>query len=354
MSLRPRGTPIAVRHAVTGTPTDGFDAQAVLDHLPMGLLALDADGIIRLANERASALLGIGLLGSDIATILEPLPDLLARQEREGGDELRPELRLPGGEGLIGFRIERSPAAGGFLVVFQDITRWDRLREERDRLLQLASISEVMPAVLHELKNPLAAIATNLELQIEDAADDRTREQLHGLLTEVRRLHLTLDGLGRFHHEVISVRHHAIDDQLREAFALLSSQARAKGIDARCEVQDMPLLPFEPAALRAVAFNLFTNAVHACKAGDQILLDAFFDREAGVLRLRVSDTGPGMTPEVRARCAELFFTTKPRGSGIGLALCAGVCAAVHGEMEIDSEIGRGTRVALHLPAPRRA
>jgi signal transduction histidine kinase len=116
----------------------------------------------------------------------------------------------------------------------------------------------------------------------------------------------------------------------------------------------MPLLPLEPAAVRAVVFNLVTNSLHACRAGQRITLRARFEREAGVMHLDVEDTGAGMKPEVRERCTELFFTTKARGSGIGLALCKGIADAVGGSLAVSSTLGSGTRVALTLPVTTKA
>jgi len=170
----------------------------------------------------------------------------------------------------------------------------------------------------------------------------------------VRRLGLTIDGLGRFRHEVRSERHVAIDLAIREAFSLLEPQARARGIEGHTDIRDMPLLPFEAAAVRAVVFNLVTNSLHACREGQRIDLQAWFDRETSKFHLAVIDTGSGMTSDVLTRCTELFFTTKPKGSGIGLALCKGVADAVGGEMLVESTPGRGTRVSMTLPVTTKA
>lgn len=294
-------------------------------------------------NARAQALLeGAGVLvGSEVSRVLAPLATLdAAAPGREG----RASLAL--GDRTFGFQTV-ALGDGSRVVAFQDITRIEEMRRERDRLLQLASLSDVMPAVLHELKNPLAGISAALELLIED--DPTHQERLHAILVEVRRLALTIDGLGRFRHEVRSERHIAIDLAIREAFQLLEPQARSRGIDAVVQVQDMPLLPIEAAAIRAVVFNLVTNSIHACRPGQHIELRARFDREDGMLHLEVADTGAGMSSEVLMRCTELFFTTKPRGSGIGLALCKGVAEAVGGSLVVTSTPGSGTTVAMTLP-----
>lgn len=328
----------------------------LVNALPIGVVVVGEDGRIEYANSRATELLAApGLLadGDDMVRAMAGLPATRGIQ-LEAGAQTRPKLTVSSAEGprVFGFQATKL-SSGPRLITFQDITAFEQTQRERNRLLQLASISEVMPAVLHELKNPLAAIILMMELLIEDAPE-ASRDRLHAILSEVRRLSLTIDGLGRFRHEVRSARSWAIDQALREAFALLAPQAAARGILTSLDVKDMPLLPFEPAAVRAVLFNLVTNSIHACQAGQRIDVHADFDREAGTLTLTVADTGQGMGHDVRERCTELFFTTKAKGSGIGLALCAGVAEAVGGALAIDSIPGEGTRISLAFPVtPRR-
>jgi signal transduction histidine kinase len=289
-------------------------------------------------------------VGDDIAATLMPLPMLLAKGSET--DRARFSLESPQGERTFGFQC--SPVAdGSCVVVFQDITRIEETQRERNRLLQLANISEVMPAVLHELKNPLAAITLTLEVLLEDMASSEFEPRVHSVLAEVRRLGLTIDGLGRFRHEVRSKRNVAIDLAMREAAELLAPQAAGKGVQLEVAVQDMPLLPFEAAAFRAVVFNLVTNAVQACAAGQSVRLEASYDRPTQALRVTVRDTGVGMSAQVRARCTEMFFTTKPKGSGIGLALCAGVVEAVGGTITIESAAGQGTSITMTFPITRK-
>jgi signal transduction histidine kinase len=330
-------------------------ASSVLDALPVAVIQVNPDGRVRYSNGRADALLGAGGVrlgaGVHIDAVLAPLAILDGARPQSDGS--RAKLKLPGTDRTIGYQTT-TLEDGSRVVVFQDITRFEETRQERNRLLQMASVSDVMPAVLHELKNPLAGISAALELLVEDAEEGAQQDRLHAILVEVRRLSLTIDGLGRFRHEVRSQRHVAIDVAVREAFALLEPQARARGIEAQLDVQDMPLLPFEAAAIRAVVFNLVTNSLHACTQGQRLGLKVWFDRPGDALRLQVTDTGAGMTPEVLRRCTELFFTTKAKGSGIGLALCKGVAEAVDGEMVVDSTQGGGTTVSMTLPVSRKA
>jgi signal transduction histidine kinase len=221
--------------------------------------------------------------------------------------------------------------------------------------MRLAAVSEVLPAVLHELKNPLAAIGTALELLVEDCHEPEFRERLHAVLPEIRRMSLTLEGIGSVGRELPSTRYGAVDHALRESFMVLERQARERGISFTCEVVDLPLLPFDVAMIRAIAFNLLSNAIHACKRGDGIRLRAWLASGApAALCVAVEDTGSGMTPEVVARCRELFFTTKPRGSGIGLALCDRAARAAGGSLSVDSQRGVGTKIVLKVPVGNAA
>lgn len=329
----------------------------LVDAFPIGVVLVAAEGRIDYVNRRATELLeapGMSVGSDELVRMMAGLPAANGRPLALAGQD-RPAVVVDCAEGQRTYGFQATRLSNGSRVIsFQDITKIEQTQRERDRLLQLASIAEVMPAVLHELKNPLAAIILMMELLIEDAPE-AGRERLHAILSEVRRLSLTIDGLGRFNHEVRSTRHWAIDLALREAFALLAPQAEARGLVATLDLKDMPLLPFEPAAIRAVLFNLVTNAIHACQAGERIAVHADFDRETSVLTLTVADTGRGMAPEVRARCTELFYTTKAKGSGIGLALCAGVAEAVGGSLSIESKPGEGTRISLTFPVlPRRS
>jgi signal transduction histidine kinase len=327
----------------------------ILNALGTAVVVVNAEGRIELANHRALAVLRTSptaLLGNEVGRVLAPF-EVIRRAAESDGDEARQSLTLPdSAQVVIGFRVQKlsSDGSDSFVISFQDITQWERLREERDRLMRLAAVSEVLPSVLHELKNPLAAIGTAIELLVEDCVEPEFRERLHSVLPELRRMSLTLEGIGSVGRELRCVRAGAVDHALRESFVVLERQARERGIAFTCKVQDMPLLPFDVAMIRAIAFNLLTNAIHACSPGKSIELSATFTRgEASELAITVADTGTGMTTEVAGRCRELFFTTKSRGTGIGLALCDRAATEAGGRLEVESVLGRGTKVTLKVP-----
>jgi len=250
----------------------------------------------------------------------------------------------------------------------------ERLREERDRLLRLAAVGEVLPSLLHELRNPIAGVTTALEVLIEEMESGELRDTLHALLGELRRAQLTLQGIGTADRALRGDgAHHAIDHALRDACRVMSASAREAGVELRTDIPDLPLLPIDAPALRGVVFNLLNNAIAAARAEGASLpppppdassltlhrrpdgvargatVDVVVRLDGTRLVVTVRDTGTGMKPEVLARCTELFFTTKARGSGIGLALARRTVESVGGSMAIESELGKGTSVTLSIP-----
>jgi len=261
----------------------------------------------------------------------------------------------------IGFTVSKldlgclaSSPRMGYAVVFQDLTKFDRLRRERDRLVQIASVNQSLPTVLHELRNPLAAITTCLEVLIEESGElpGAVLEEIHAVLCEARRMRLSLEGIGAVGRTFASRRPEAVDFACREAFRVMATRAANLGVEADCDVEDLPLLWIDAGTVRAVVFNLLNNAIQACRPGDRVRLAVRLD-EQQTLHIDVSDTGCGMTPSTLSRCRELFFTTKPRGSGIGLALCNDAVRAVGGELRVASSPGRGTEVTVRVPAHQR-
>lgn len=328
----------------------------LMDSMGMALVLVDQGGIVRLATPRACEFLGVDvedMIGRPAAQLPAPAPAIAeaARHARRGQREVLQVTLSDGRAREIGITVEPARAARGrgpgFLVAFQDLTPIHDLQEQRDRLLKMATVGEVLPSLLHELKNPFAAIATSVELLIEESEDLRVREDLHAILVEVRRAVLSLDGLGFVGRELRTRSAMAIDHAVREACHLLGARAARAHISLSCQGPDLPLLPLDAAALRALIFNLVNNAIQASKPGGHV--DVTFDVVDQVFVLTVADDGAGMSPAVLARCTELFFTTKRAGSGIGLALCRKVAEEAGGHLDIHSTQGMGTSVTLRVP-----
>jgi two-component system, sporulation sensor kinase E len=323
----------------------------------MATLAVDAEDRVVLANPRAAAILGIPIEqmeGAPLETLLASSADLRTEQARRAPQ--RPTLvraRPDGSQLDIGYTVSvlgTSPTPGGatLAVVFQDVSEVARLERERERLTKLAAVGEVLPSVLHELRNPMASVVATVELLLEErTGDEELQGELHAVLGEIRRAMLSLDGIGVAGQRLRCPRPSAVDDAILEVVRLLDARARRRGVLIVPDVARLPPLNLDGSVLRAMVINLIVNAIQAGRLDGRIDLRARID--ANALELQVEDDGEGMTPEVLERCREIFFTTKTSGSGTGLALCSQIVDEAGGTMDIASERGVGTRVSIRIP-----
>lgn len=323
--------------------------RAVLDALPTAVV-VSAGGRVRYANHRAAKVLGASvteLVGQPLGDVMGvPDPGLPAADGERGEGRV---IRTVGGEErTLGYT--STPVGGAAeVIVFQDITRFINIQRERDKLLRLAAIGEALPSLLHELKNPLAAIMTSVEVLLEEVSAGPVQEDLHAVLSELRRMALSFEGIGAVHRKLRAKRLGPVDYACREACRVLETRAKNAGVEFKYVVDDMPLLPIDPSVVRALVFNFITNAIHACERGSAVRLAAGFNEATGVCELSVVDTGSGMSPDVLDKATDLFFTTKVSGSGIGLALCRRVVEEAGGELTIKSVPGFGTQVRIAVP-----
>lgn len=329
----------------------------LLETLPSAVLLVDASGDILHANAQASRLLereSTDLEGMNVRDLVAPLEELFqirppAKSHRfvsPSGAELYLGCRV-----AIAEQIPMEDSSPKYLVVFDDETSWVRLLSERDQLLRLAAMGEVLPAVLHELKNPLAAVTALVEVLLEESPEGALRDDLFAIIGELRRMRLTMDGVGTMGAKLASGRFQAIDLALEETCRVLHQTAVTAGVTLEHEIQSMPLLALESSVIRAMLFNLIQNAVQASPTGAKVLVRGGLN--GSWLEFSVEDQGHGMKPEILARCRDLFFTTKVRGSGIGLSLCHQICKDAGGELLIDSQEGVGTKVTVRVPSRSR-
>lgn len=355
-------TPTASQLLVDSDPFPGAGidlAWEALRAIPAPLLVVLEDGFVLLANNRFCELLerpASEIEGAPLETCLVPFDELL-HPSSPGGSASKIRAVLPSGRRLfltfsvseISF-LSHCEERSVYAIAFEDVTTSERIREEKDRLLQIATVHEVLPAILHEIKNPLAAIVTTAELLVEEAGCPDGRASAHAILSEARRMRRLLQGIGAAGGQLrTKERHSAVDYALREVGSMLRSKAESEGVRLQLRVPDMPLLPLDASVLAAIVHNLVTNAIQASAPSGEVEVVVMHDERKQRLTLRVSDTGAGMAPEIVAECRKLFFTTKPKGTGIGLTLCDRAIRAAAGNMAIDSVPGGGTVITLRIP-----
>jgi signal transduction histidine kinase len=235
----------------------------------------------------------------------------------------------------------------------------ERARSESERLHarlreveRLATAGELAAGMAHEIRNPLAAIVNATALLTDEAG--LTREErastVEALRTEARRLNRILSDFLRFARPQEARRTPGdIGEVVEHVGALIrDGRSRASRVDVKVAVDPtVPRFAFDRDQVIQVLWNVALNGVEAMNGRGRLSLEVA--RQNGDVALAISDTGPGIPRERLEQLFQPFNSGKPRGSGLGLTIAERIVAAHGGRIEIDSELGRGTRVTLLFP-----
>ncbi len=370
----------------------------ILGSLTSGILAIDQDGCLVTLNAGAQRILGCppgephGAIGRDCREVLRSQPGLarLLLDALDGRAPLsRAELVLEGGAGrfasTIGFtQAPVRDAAGGVrgaAILFRDLTPLER-GDERDRLRErLAALGQMAAGMAHEIRNPLASmevLAGLLKRRLEDRPEDLALlAQLRGeLRTVAESITASLEFV-----RPVSLARRPIDarELVEDSLRIATQRVKFEGEIERRYAPDLPELHADPEHLRGVVANLILNALEAMAAQQQaarLLLciqtrlsdpaprsvrvgaDGHAAASPAVavreIAITVSDTGPGVPEELREKIFYPFFTTKERGSGVGLALAQKFVASHGGVLELESGHGAGATFRVRLPVSGQA
>ena len=336
------------------------DLRAILAGMTDGLLAVDASGRIRHANQvlRVQFRFSGEILGQNVLEVFRsvPLHEMVGRALAEEGLHQR-EMEFPGfGDGLFEVTAaslrDVDPGSRGAVMVFHDITRLKRLENLRQ---------EFVANVSHELRTPLAVVKGNVETLLEEPPPDpvTARRFLQAIQKNAVRLEMLIGDLltlssiesqqARLQFESV-----ALSPLVEIVLAEMAGPIRAKGHSVRTEIPSgLSLVRADPARLTQVLTNLLDNAVKYTPANGVVVIRAV---AAGAeVECQVEDNGPGIAPEHTARIFERFYRVdKARsrdlgGTGLGLAIVKHIVQGHGGRIWVMSRPGQGSVFHFTLP-----
>jgi len=258
---------------------------------------------------------------------------------------------------LLGAMIEARRRDRRAAAVIQ--AQIETISAARARLVQsekLAALGQLATAIAHEIRNPLAIIRSAAQGLGEAAsADDAEAHRACSFITaEIDRLSNVIGSLLAFARPPqLLARPVQVHDLFDRALLLADEELRATGLHVRRhEAPDLPAVNADPDLVCQVLLGLLTNAIAAVPRGGEIGLEA--SRADGAVELAVADSGPGVAPELRERVFEPFFTTRPRGTGLGLAVARQIVEAHGGKIDVRERDGGGARFVMRLPSATSA
>jgi len=228
------------------------------------------------------------------------------------------------------------------------------------RLLEaeaLRAVGELAAGVAHDLRNPLAIVQATVDGLAEHGASDGHREHFQVITRNLARAEATIQSLldvGRT--RPAPAMPAAAEELLHDAQDIVGATARARGVEVVVDHRGRGGLQVDrPAAVRALV-NLLTNAIEASSEGGRVVLRGRYRRLGGHSRLwiAVEDRGSGLPKGRRDRLFRPFFTTKKRGTGLGLLSARRILTAMGGDVRLYSRAGGGARALLHLPGSSAA
>ena len=340
--------------------------RAVAETVVDGLVVIDDSGAIEWMNAAASAMFGYALemvRGQNVNVLMPPpfhdehdgyLRRYLSTGERRIigiGREVRGR-RADGTEFPLWLAVGETTVGGmrKFTGILRDLTRQKQLEALVQERQTLARVGELAAVVAHEVRNPLAAIKGVVEvIQTRFAPDSPDRRVLGDLLTRVDSLdHLVSDLLVYARPAPPVFKPVPFFDLVRDTADLVASDPIASNVQFAVEGDDA-VLTVDPAQMGRTLLNLMTNAAQAMRHRGVVHVTG--TRLPAAYRICVRDDGPGMSAEAASRCLEPFYTTKTRGTGLGLPIARRVVEEHHGSLRVESTPGRGTSVIIELPAP---
>jgi len=348
----------------------GTFAAQITETMSDGLALLRLDGRIRSVNAGLVRMLGMPRSEVESRRIGEilSLPLLEPPVELE---EVRAWLVGAGGQRIpvsVSTTLLRDGrgADSGLAVIVRDLREIEALQRRLVLGGRMAAVGQLAAGVAHEVNNPTAYVRSNMlllrdywgsaaDLLEEGASDDKRRMFVDGAelidesLEGIERITSIVQQIGRFTHADDGARENAELELILDSAQRMARPRLRDGIALVRTAGGVPPLECAPRELEQVFLNLVLNAADAIGERGTIRITTSLDVDRA--RVDVADDGRGIAPADLARVFDPFFTTKPvgEGTGLGLAICYEIVQRHGGEIEVSSELGRGTVFSVRLP-----
>jgi two-component system NtrC family sensor kinase len=354
-------------------------SENIVESINVGILAADLDDRVESWNTQIERLTGIARENALGRTLAELFPRELYQKFAEvRGDTgvhniykfvLKPDLNgvsfgysaQPSRETILNLAIaplvSKDYRQIGRLIIFDDITDRSELESRLVQADKLSSIGLLAAGVAHEVNTPLAVISTYAQMLAKQVSgDDQKSKLLEKIAKQTFRASEIVNSLLNFSRtsstEFVDVE---VSRIIRETLSLVDHQMQKAGVRTELSLDDtVPRLKGNAGKLQQVFLNLFLNARDAMPDGGVLAVRTW--ASGASVMVEIADSGTGISPEHLTRIYDPFFTTKApkKGTGLGLSVTYGIVREHGGNIEVESQVGKGTRFTIELPLARKA
>lgn len=333
-------------------------SEALVKHMPIGLLAVDKHGRIVACNEQANEFFvspcseatgrqAEELLPAAFSMVLDKINDRtvlieedIAISSEKNGDRMWE---------VVATAFADEDVHEGKILLARNVTMIRQLEQEVARSRHLNAIGSLAAGVAHEIRNPLSSIkgfAVYFKQRLSGNKDDEETADI--MIAETERLNRVISQLIEFARPLTLKREQTnLTDLVRHVIRLVEGEARKNAVEIDVKAgEDLPQVDIDPDKIKQVLLNIFLNALSAMPAGGRLSIELSAQKD--LMDVAVSDTGSGIKEEDLPRIYDPYFTSKPAGTGLGLAVVQKIMDAHGGLIQMESKSGFGTKVTLRF------
>ncbi|MFP3867036.1 MAG: two-component system sensor histidine kinase NtrB [Desulfobacteraceae bacterium] len=340
--------------------------EGIIDSATDAIITINEDHIIVGYNKGAEKIFGFTreeALGQDLEIIIPPPYKkehkeyvrryIATREAHVIGKHVRLSAQRKNGEEFpmsISFSVAEIADRLYFTGIIRDITESVDIEAKLRQSERLAAVGNTVSHIVHEIKNPLLVIGGFArQLARTPNLDDKARDKLAMITEEVNRLECLMTEMKDFSHPpTINLEAGRIEELIQEVLELYEDTLKEQGITVvQDHPQPLPPVNFDRQQIKQIILNLIKNAAEAMPQGGQ--LTVAIRVEEPYLEIAITDTGEGIPPEALENIFNPYYTTKAKGSGLGLSICRNIIKAHKGDILVHSTPGKGSTFTILLP-----